>query len=365
MRGVNIEVPQGSEALTEFVQFYDQVYEYRDARWPAPVELQLPILTGESPFARGREIRPFLARSESKIMARAVAVMDGHYKRHWREPLGHIIMFEATPDAREATQLLVDAACQWLRDRGAEAARAGFGLLDFPFVLDDYESLPPELARQNPDYYHRLLKDAGFESEKGWVDYKIEVQPELVHKWSDALESARRRGYEIVPLKDLSDARRVTDFTETWKDTFKTHWGFTPMSQDEISFLLEGFKPAGVFETSVIAYHNGAPVGMLFVVPEVTATAILKPGRVLKESEKLNILAIGVRETARGQGVNLAMAAYAYLELVRRGAKYLSYTLVLDDNWPSRRTGEKLGAFVCANYMVYRRNFRDRSERRS
>jgi GNAT superfamily N-acetyltransferase len=361
--GVKIEVPQGNEALTEFVQFHDQVYDYRDARWAAPLELQLPILTGESPFARGRELRPFLARAGGKILARAVAVKDQHYHVHWHEHLGHIVMFEALPDSRAATKLLMDTASEWLKERGAEAARAGFGLLDFPFVLDDYESLPPELARQNPDYYHRLLKDAGFESEKGWVDYKIEVKPELVQKWTHALESASRRGYEIVPLKDLPQARRVTDFTDTWKDTFKTHWGFTPLSQDEISFLFEAFKPAGVFDTSVIAYHNGTPVGMLFVVPEVTATAILKPGRVLKDSEKLNILAIGVRETARGQGVNLAMAAYAYLELVRRGAKYLSYTLVLDDNWPSRRTGEKLGAFVCANYMVYRRNFRDRSER--
>jgi GNAT superfamily N-acetyltransferase len=356
--GVKIEIPQGNEALTEFVQFYDQVYDYRDARWPAPLDLQLPILTGDSPFAQGREMRPFLAYEGSSIVARAVAVMDEHYNRHWQEPLGHLIMFEAMPDAREATQLLVGAACEWLRERGAEAARAGFGLLDFPFVLDDYESLPPELARQNPDYYHRLLKDAGFESEKGWVDYKIEVQPELVQKWISSLESARRRGYEIVPLKDIPDARRVTDFTETWKDTFKTHWGFTPLSKDEISLLFEAFKPVGVFDASVIAYHNGASVGMLFVVPEVTATAILKPGRVLMDSEKLNILAIGVRESARGQGVNLAMAGYAYLELVRRGAKYLSYTLVVDDNWPSRRTAEKLGAFVCANYMVYRRNFR-------
>jgi hypothetical protein len=56
--------------------------------------------------------------------------------------------------------------------------------------------------------------------------------------------------------------------------------------------------------------------------------------------------------------MNLAMAASAYLEMVRRGAKYLSYTLVLDDNWPSRRTAETLGAFVCANYMVYRRSLR-------
>jgi GNAT superfamily N-acetyltransferase len=284
--------------------------------------------------------------------------MDEHYNRHWQDHLGHIIMFEALPDSREATQLLIDAACEWLKQQGAEAARAGFGLLDFPFVIDDYDSLPPELARQNPDYYHRLLKDAGFESEKGWVDYKIKVRPEIVERCEHALDSAHRRGYEIVPLKDLPDIRRVTDFTDTWKDSFKAHWGFTPLTADEISVLFEAFKSAGVFETSVIAYYTGAPVGMLFVVPEVTATAIVKAGRILKDSEKLNILAIGVRQSARGHGVNLAIAAYAYLELIRRGAKYLSYTLVLDDNWPSRRTAEKLGAFVCANYMVYRRNFR-------
>jgi hypothetical protein len=52
------------------------------------------------------------------------------------------------------------------------------------------------------------------------------------------------------------------------------------------------------------------------------------------------------------------MAAYAYMELVRRGARYMSYTMVVDDNWPSRRTADQLGAFVCANYLVYRRNFR-------
>jgi hypothetical protein len=52
------------------------------------------------------------------------------------------------------------------------------------------------------------------------------------------------------------------------------------------------------------------------------------------------------------------MASSAYLELVRRGGKYLSYTLVLDNNWPSRRTAEKLGATVCSSHVVYRRNRR-------
>ena len=69
-----------------------------------------------------------------------------------------------------------------------------------------------------------------------------------------------------------------------------------------------------------------------------TEGAILKPGRALRDCEKLNFLGIGVHQSARGRGVNLAMAAYSYLQLIERGAKYLSYTLVLDDNWPSRRT---------------------------
>ena len=47
------------------------------------------------------------------------------------------------------------------------------------------------------------------------------------------------------------------------------------------------------------------------------------------------------------------------LELVKRGSTYISYTLVLDDNWPSRRTAEKLGARICANYLVYRRDLRE------
>lgn len=355
---ITIDSPQGKDQLNEFIRFHDQVYQHRSAHWPAVPELQLPLLLGESPFTEGRTIRPFMARQAGTILARAVAVVDRRYHRHWNERLGHITMFESMPEGREATKLLLDTSCEWLEKQGAIAARAGFGLFEMPFVIDDYESLPPMVARENPDYYHRFLKDAGFESEQGWVDYKIEVRAELVVRWETALDAARRGGYNIVPLKDVPEKQRAREFCETWNDTFKTHWGFSPFIEGEIAILLEAFAPDGVLDTSVLAYRDGAPVGMLFVVRETAATAVCKPGRVLADSEKLNLLAIGVRESARGCGVNLGMAAAAFLELVRRGAKYLSYTLVLDDNWPSRRTAEKLGAFVCANYLVYRRNFR-------
>src|SRR5215468_1850146 len=230
---IKIETPRSLQALTEFVQFYDQVYDYCDARWPTPVEFHMSVLTDESPFARGRKFRPLLARTGGRVVARAVAVVDDHYNRHWQERLGHISLFEALPDAREATKLLMDAACDWLAEQGAEAARAGWGLMERPFAIDDYDSLPPSVMRQNPAYYHRLLKDAGFESEKGWVDYKIAVRPELVARWESALEAARRAGFRIVPLRDLAPAERVRHMTAVFNEAFRRHWGIVPVTEDE------------------------------------------------------------------------------------------------------------------------------------
>jgi hypothetical protein len=244
-----------------------------------------------------------------------------------------------------------------LKSNGATAARAGYGLLEFPFVIDDYETLPPDIARQNPAYYHALLKDAGFETERGWVDYKIEVTPELVARYESALEAGRRAGYQIVALRDLPAGRRIRDFESTWNTSFARHWGATPFTTDELTFLFDFFAMSGALDTSVLAYRDGQPVGALMVTPPNAEGAILKPGRKLADNEKLNFLGIGVLEAARGRGVNLAMASYSYLRMIRDGAKFLSYTLVLDDNWPSRRTAEKLGAKVCANYVTYRRTF--------
>lgn len=359
MATLTVEIPQDFAALTEFLQFRDKVYAQRDAYWPSSLRFEMQILNGSTPFNEGRTLRPFLVRDGKRMLARVLAVIDARYQQHWRESLGHLWWFEALPESREAVRLLLNDACEWLRQQGATAARAGSGALEFPFVIDAYESLPPNILRHNPPYYHALLKDAGCESEKGWVDYKIKVTPTLLRRWASMVEAAKRAGYEIVRVRDVHEERRVPEFTVTFNETFQAHWGWTPYTEKEIASLFTALESFGTLDASVLAYREGEPVGMLLLTPEHSDHAKLAPGRALCADEKLNVLAIGVKSQARGRGVNLAMAGYGLLELARRGAQYVSYTLVLDDNWPSRRTGEKLGGAVCANYMVYRRNFRN------
>jgi Acetyltransferase (GNAT) family len=355
---VSIEAPTGRLAMREFLALADRVNERRPLHWPAFTQFELAVLSAGSPYLAGRHVQPLLARQGGLPVARVLAVVDERYNHHWGEELGHLAMFEALPGTAQATRALFDAACEWLAERGLKAARCGYGILDLPFAIDAYDELPPTILRQNPPYYHALLKGARFASEKGWLDYRIDVTPAITARWTEAVRAARRAGYEIVPLRDLRRSVRAMEMAETWNDAFARHWGHTPTSTDEFLFLIDSLKSSGVLDTSVIGYRDGEPLGAVWAVPESGSGARCLPGRTLTKHERLNVLAIGVREPARGTGLNLALAGYAFLELARRGAEAVSYTLVLDDNWPSRRTAEKLGAEVRANYVTYRRELR-------
>jgi hypothetical protein len=161
-----------------------------------------------------------------------------------------------------------------------------------------------------------------------------------------------------VPLGDIPPEERAKVMADVFNETFAAHWGMSPVTTAEQGTYLQLFATTGALDTSAIAYLGDEPMGQVTVVPETTAFASVSPNRLLLPSERLNWLGIGVRKPARGRGLNLALAGRAFLELVRRGATYVSYTLVLDDNWPSRRTAERLGASVCASYLAYRRDLR-------
>lgn len=354
MSPIRIEQAEGKDAIAEFVALHDRVYASRAVRWHSS-PLHQPMLLGQTPATVERVLRPFVAREAGEVVARVCAVVDQPYLRHWNERVGHLLMFEAQPTAREAVRQLLDTACAWLAECGMEAARAGFGLLEMPFTTDDYDALPPSTLRQNPREYHALIKGANFETERGFVDYAMAVEPLLSARWQSALESARRTGFELVPFRDFPHAQRAWRLCELWNATFASHWGWCPLSPE----LAALFVPDGqaVLDTSVFALSEGEPVGFCFVLPDDESHASLAPGRALRTGERTNSLAIGVLPRARGRGLNYAMAAYGYLELVRRGWTHVSYTLVLDDNWPSRRTGEGLGGALRANYVAYRRNF--------
>ncbi|MGH9661476.1 MAG: GNAT family N-acetyltransferase, partial [Bryobacteraceae bacterium] len=196
----------------------------------------------------------------------------------------------------------------------------------------------------NPPYYHSYLKNCGFATEKGVVEMRVEFSGELAERYRSLSSPAgvRLRAWDFSRIEAENSL-----FTKLLNETFAQHWGAGPFAPEEAAGLTAGMRDWLVPEFCWFAEVDGEHAGFVYALPDLNQGAEITHGV---------LLIIGVRSKFRGRGVNLALGARSYLAMIERGYRSASYTVVLDDNWASRRTAEKLGCRVARNFVVYRRD---------
>jgi hypothetical protein len=304
---------------------------------------------------------PLIARRDKATVARVSAVVNHRYNQHWNERIGQLIHFEALPGEDGAAGAMLDEAAAWLRSRGMKAARSGFAaFLDYPYAIDNYGELPSFLLRGNPDYYHRYFKNSGFATEKGMVDYTAALTPEAQAHYRNVGAAAKAAGVSVRSWREYGFSAAVDAWTDVTNAAFERHWGWNPVTHQESRPMLTPLGETAVAELSMVASAGNEPIGAVFSVPDFSESlAQFAPGVKVAPSRgggtRGALINIGVVARARGRGVALAMAARSFLAMAELGMRYAGYTLVLDDNWASRRTAERLGARVSGNFVAYRR----------
>jgi ribosomal protein S18 acetylase RimI-like enzyme len=360
-QGVRIERPQSRSQLDEFARLPYTVYAGRDAWWPPDVQNEIDLLSNRSHLSSYLDIEPFCARRDGRLVARLSAVINHRYIDHWKEPLGQLIHFEAIEGEDAAVAALLEESAAWLKQCGMTRARSGFAaFLDYPYAIDNYGELPSFLMRGNPAYYHRYFKNAGFETEKGQVDYTSTMSPENQSRWRRMFEGASATGVTIRSWREYGFLAAIDAWTDVTNAAFDRHWGWHPVMRTEVRPMLMSLWETPVADLSMLAAIDGEVVGAVFSVPDLSPTlAQVRRGFKLDPSRgggtRGALINIGVLETARGRGIALAMAARSFLTMAQQGMRYAGYTLVLDDNWPSRHTAESLGGRVTANFVNYAR----------
>jgi hypothetical protein len=358
---IRVEAIRTPQAFEEFARLPFAVYAEREAWWPPDIRNEVDLLAGRTRTAPYLQIQPFCAWRDDRLVARVSAVVNRRYIEHWNELLGQLIHFEAVAGEEQAVSEMLARALEWLVQRGMRFARSGFAaFLDYPYAIDNYDGLPSFLLRGNPEYYHRYLKDAGFETEKGQIDYTAPLTPEALARYERMVEAMRPAGITIASWREYGFLAAADAWTEVTNAAFARHWGWNPITRAEVRPMMVPMNGTLVGDLSIVAAVNREPVGVVFSVPDLSPMlAQLRPGVRLSPERgggtRGALINIGVREEARGRGVALAMAARSFMTMARHGMRYAGYTLVLDDNWPSRRTAMALGARVTGNFVTYRR----------
>jgi len=364
---MNVKKVSTPEELERYVDFAKEVYR-DNAYWvPGDKHHLMKLLSGDAGFGPQSEIQAFVVEDGDRIVATVAAMKNEAYHRHWNEKLGHLLFLEALPDQNEAVEAVIGEACEWLLARDCTAARLSIlPGVQLPFTIDSYDAVPTCFHTYNPPYYHSYIKNCGFVTERGVVQYQVEFTPELERRYREMVQHAKDSGVVVRPwdfdrLEEESDA-----FAALGNETFSAHWGFMPLPDAVMRGFTVEFKDLLIPELLGFAEVDGERVGFVYSIPDLNQALHPMRDKALEENfaefqhrfEQIDhgvLLIIGVKKEFRGRGINLGLAAHSYLGMIERGYKTASYTVVMDDNWPSRRTAEKLGARVTRNFNVYRK----------
>ncbi len=359
--GLEIDRVTTRSGFDEFARLPYAVYGNAEAWWPPDVQNEIELLTGRTALARFLDIQPMVARRAGRVVARVSAVINHRYNQHWNEKLGHLVHFESIAEEEDAATALIEAAVDSLDARAMNAVRSGFAaFLDYPYAIDNYGRLPSFLLRGNPPHYHRCFKNAGFLTEKGQLDYTAPLTPEMLARYRRAVEGAHAAGVEIKSWREYGFLAAIDSWTDVTNAAFQRHWGWNPITREEVRPMLASLWETPVADLSMVAALEGDVVGAVFSVHDLSPVLAQVRRGVRLDPERGGgtrgaLINIGVLERARGRGIALAMAARSYLAMAGRGMRHAGYTLVLDDNWASRGTAKALGARVTGNFMTYRR----------
>lgn len=365
---MRIATPQTQDELDRFAHFPHDVYRDIPSWVPPDAHHIVAQLRGEFPGAAVTQVRPFwMVDDRGEILATVAAVISEPFNRHWHEALGHLAFFEVRAGHAEAGVAVLSAACDWLRERGCSGARLAFlPGWQFPMTVDAYDQVPTFLHAIHPPAYHGIVKTAGFATEQGLIEYRIAFTAERAADYRRMIETAAASGVRLRSWDfDRLEAETAL-FCELTNECFARHWGIPQFTVEELAGLTVGLKDLLVADFTAFAEVDGQCCGYVYATPDLNQAFHAMRGKDLAaRADELQtcltridhgmLLVIGVRDGYRGRGINLALAARSYLAMIDRGYKSASYTLVLDDNRPSRRTAEKLGGKAARNYLVYRR----------
>jgi hypothetical protein len=246
----------------------------RDFLWVPPLLRNVrAALAPSHPFHRHAEVQCYLAWRGSEAVGRVAAIVNRNYIEFYNEPAGFFGLFECDPDP-EAARLLLEAAADFVRQRGLEVLRGPVNLstneeLASPGVLIDGFHRPPcVLMSHNPPYYAQLIESAGFAKAKDTFAYWIADAKQLSKRLTLSLE-------KLEPQRDVLirsvEMRRLDEelalIHDIYNEAWSGNWGFIPMTADEVRHLSRQLKPVVDPRLCVIAEVDRAPVGFGLAIP--------------------------------------------------------------------------------------------------
>lgn len=368
---IEIQAVATPAELDQFLDVPATIYR-NDPNWVSPLRSSIAQqLSPHSLMAEYCQFQGFLARRQGQPVGRIVATINQRLIEREAKPVGLFGYFEAINDAAVAEALL-EAACQWLRDRQITLVRGPIDLSTHNncfFLVDGFDSPPMVMMPYNPAYYPVLMEQAGWHKAKDAYAYDFPINDqELVQQFEKGYRIACKSGLTFRPIRTQGDGfeQDCRSLYRIFTEAFDGSWSSTPRNEDE--FLAEAQDLKSLVDPDIfpVAEDNGKMVGFWMALPDYNLVLKRINGKLnwlgmlkflwyRRQIDQARVIAVCSPPAYRRQMLPLALIYLGMQWGSRQGKPYRRAELswVWEDNMPSRKLIEASGGTIYKTYRIY------------
>jgi hypothetical protein len=363
---------EGRQQIEEFIRLPGRL-SAADPNWVEPLwfERRRFLTPRHNPFFEHAEVAMWLARRGGSAVGRISAQIDRLAPDADGLKLGYFGMLAAEDNA-ETMAALFDTAEAWLTQRGMAVARGPFDLSinqTSGLLVEGFDTPPSLMMGHDQPWLGPGIERLGYAKAKDLVAYRMNTKGGLLER----LRKLAERNSEGVVIRSI-DMRRyrqeIALIASIFNDAWADNWGFTALTEAEITAMGDEMKPILDPGLVKIAELHGEPVAFIVLLPNVNETIADLGGRLLpigwlKLLWRLKfapmrtgrVPLMGVRRKHSGSllGKTLPLKLIYALQPrgLARGLEELELGWLLEDNMPVRRVVEMVGGRQVKTYRVY------------
>jgi hypothetical protein len=369
---LDISPVEGRQQIEEFIRLPGRL-SAADPNWVEPLwfERRRFLTPRHNPFFEHAEVAMWLARRGGSAVGRISAQIDRLAPDADGLKLGYFGMLAAEDNA-ETMAALFDTAEAWLTQRGMAVARGPFDLSinqTSGLLVEGFDTPPSLMMGHDQPWLGPGIERLGYAKAKDLVAYRMNTKGGLLER----LRKLAERNSEGVVIRSI-DMRRyrqeIALIASIFNDAWADNWGFTALTEAEITAMGDEMKPILDPGLVKIAELHGEPVAFIVLLPNVNETIADLGGRLLpigwlKLLWRLKfapmrtgrVPLMGVRRKHSGSllGKTLPLKLIYALQPrgLARGLEELELGWLLEDNMPVRRVVEMVGGRQVKTYRVY------------
>jgi len=343
--------------------------------WIAPLRMaQKDILnTARHPFYKTADVEKFLAYREGRVVGRIMAIVNRAHDEFHGERAGFFGFFEVEEDYQAAAALL-DAARQWLTERGAAVMRGPVNPstnYECGLLVEGYDLDPTIMMVWNPHYYGEFLERFGLHKAADLFAYDIAAKyfnvSDKLKRVAERLRIKDRLRVRPVNLKDFKNEVEIV--RRVYNDAWSRNWGFVPVTDEEFEHLGKDLKQLVDPRVVLIAEQEiegkePRPIGFLLAVPDLNRALKKLNGRLFplglikllwhsRKIDTIRIITMGVIREFQSMGAGAIFLKEIYDRAPAAGFPSGEMSWVLDNNVMMNRAAELIGGRRTKTYRIY------------